>query len=374
MSGLIDNDFWKRNEAWYVPGKSNWATGGDATKAMPTGPTQYNWAQDNLASINDTAQGRQAPQAQAARLGQAVQLDGGPQDQSRQGMMDTTGRLGAIASGQQAGAGELAVNRQVGQANAAQVSAARMARGANAALAQRNMARGIADTGFAGAGQAAQAQMQDQQGANQQLGQLYGTMRGQDIDFAGQNAQLGQQAMLQQGQFDQQANIENMRAKLAQQGMNDQQQIAALGQMLGWDQTKIQAEQEKAKVGMTDKGALGGIFQGLGGLMAASDERLKTDVRDAGRDADDLMGKLKPKAYRYKDEATYGEGPRLGIMAQDLAKSKAGAATVGKLPDGEHLGFDVNKGISAALASVARLHERLEKVESLGSRAKAKAA
>ncbi len=252
---------------WYDPTTWNW-TGGKAGSGI-TAPRQYDWTTESLGDIAAGAQGRQAPQAQAARLGQAAQLEGGPQGQARQGMMDTTGRLGAIAAGTQAGAGELAVNRQVGQANAAQVSAARMARGANAALAQRNMARGIADTGFAGAGQAAQAQMQDQQGANAQLGQMFGTMRGQDIDFAGQNAQLGQQAMLQQGQFDQAANIENMRAKLAQQGMNDQQQIAALGQMLGWDQLRMQQELAKAQANAADKGILGTAAQ-LGGTALAS--------------------------------------------------------------------------------------------------------
>ena len=48
-------------------------------------------------------------------------------------------------------------------------------------------------------------------------------------------------------------------------------------------------------------------------------------------------------------------------MAQDMAKSKMGARIVSKEPEG--LMLDVNKALSAALASSARLNERLSKLE-----------
>jgi endoglucanase Acf2 len=83
---------------------------------------------------------------------------------------------------------------------------------------------------LAAAGQAAAAQMQDQQAANAQLGSIYGQMYGQDANVAQQNAQLGQQMSLA-----------NLQAELAQRGMNDQQQLAALSQMLGWDQAQVAA-------------------------------------------------------------------------------------------------------------------------------------
>jgi len=269
----------------------------------------------------------------------------GAQDQSRQGMMDLTNRLGAVASGQQAGAGELGVNRQVSLANAAQVSAARNARGANAALAARGAARNQADIGLAGAGQAAAAQMQDQQAANAQLGQTFGQMRQGDLEMA--------QA--------------NQRAQLAQTGMNDQQQIAALGQQLGWDQARINAELEKARIKSGSKGGMmSGLIQAGGTALAAyaaSDERLKSDIADGGAEADEMMSSLRPRSYRYTDGAKWGEGRRLGIMAQDLARSKMGAQTLVTVDDKKHLGFDIGKAASAALASVARLDERLRKVE-----------
>lgn len=337
------------SEVARLPGVKNLIFGGDATKGISTKPQNYDAATAQLGQIASAAGGRAAPQAAG------TQLDGVPQGQARQGLMDLTGRLGAVASGQQAGAGELAVNRQIGQASAAQASAARAARGANAALAARNAARNQADIGLAGAGQAAAAQMQDQQSANAQLGQTFGQMRQGDIDFAGQNAQLGQQAQL-----------ENMRARLAQTGMNDQQQIAALGQQLGWDQARINAELQRAAIAAGDKGILPGLLQAgaqAGATFAASDERLKKDIRDGGNDADEMMRQLRPRSYRYKDEGKWGAGERLGIMAQDLKRSKMGALTMTPVDDEGHMGFDLGKAASAALASVARLDERLRKVE-----------
>lgn len=247
----------------------NLIVGGDAAKGIDTQPGHYTDATAQLGQMATNAQGRAAPVAQAAQLGAPYQLATGQIDQSRGGMMGVANRLGAIAGGQQAGAGELAVNRQLGQATAAQMSAARMAHGANAALAYRNAARNTADMGLQGAGMAAQAQMQDQASANQQLGGLYGSMYGQDASVAAQNAQLGQQALLQQGAFQQQTNLANQGAQLSQQQMNDAYQIQALGQQLGWDQARIQAELAKAGIASNDKGILPGLIQ-AGGQMAAA--------------------------------------------------------------------------------------------------------
>lgn len=341
----------------------NFLFGGDATKGLETRPGQYGQATGLLGDAARNAQGRVAPQVQAQQLGSAAQLAGGPQDQARLGLQGVAGRLGGIAAGQQVGAGEMAVNRQITAAQAAQQAQARSARGANAALAARNAARNTADLGVMGAGQAAQAQLQDQQAANAQLGQIYGSMRGQDIDLASQNAQLAQQQMLQQGQLGQQAGLANQSAQLQQQQLNDARQLAALGQMLGWDQATFNNELAKRGLAAQDKGMAGDLLQAGGTILASkSDRRLKTAIKDAEDEADELMGSLRAYSYRYKDAAD-GKGRRLGIMAQDLQKSKLGNSTVVKVDDKDHLGFDIGKAASAALASVARLHERLRKIE-----------
>ena len=221
--------FLDRNRAWFVPGESEWLTGGGATKNMQTEPMSAGVQRPYLGSMLD----RQAPMMDAT---QSNQVRG-----QQQGL---AGMLQGIAGGTQAGAGEMAVNRQVGQAQAAQSAQAAMSRGANAGMANRQAARSTADIGVAGAGQAAQAQMQDQTNAMGQLGGVLQGMRGADIGVAGanQNAQMNQQ----------------------------QVQLAALAQMLGIDQAQMQAMIEKQKVSMADKGALGGMLMGAGTLMAGS--------------------------------------------------------------------------------------------------------
>lgn len=267
-------------------GLKNYIVGGDATKGIDATPGHYDQATTQLGQIAQNAAGRAAPQAGVTQagytqLGTPSQLATNQINQSRGGMMDLASRLGGVATGQQAGAGELAVNRQLGQANAAQQAMAHMARGPGSALAYRTAARNTMDNGLAGAGMAAQAQMADQQAANQQLGQAYGTLLGSDVTQAGQNAQLSQQAMLQQGAMDQQTTlanaqagnataIANLQAQLAQTGMNDAQQINALGQMLGWDQAKIQAELQKAQIAAGDKGILPGLLAGGAQVAAAA--------------------------------------------------------------------------------------------------------
>lgn len=266
-------------------GAKEWLLGGGATKGIASQPVNYDPVTDRLGKIADGSQARVAPAATAVQagrtqLGAPVQLATGQIDQSRGGMLGVAGQLGGIASGQQLGAGQLAVNRQVGAANAAQQAFARMARGPTSALAARNAARNTADIGLAGAGMAAEAQRADQQAALSQLGGLYGNMYGQDAGVAAQNAQLGQQAMLQQGAMDQQTTLANaqagntvalanLQAQLAQTGMNDAQQLAALGQILGWDQATLQAQLAKAQIAAGDKGMLPGLLQ-LGGQLGAA--------------------------------------------------------------------------------------------------------
>jgi Chaperone of endosialidase len=332
------------NPDWSLHGAHNWFVGGDATKDIPKQLSGFDQAQASLQGLS---------QQQAPQIG-GTQLAGDQTGQSRGGLMGTADSLGRIASGQQAGAGELAVNRQMGAANAQQASLARQAHGTNSALAYRNAARMTADQGLQGAGAAAQAQMQDQQAANALRGQLYGQAYNQDATVAQQNAQLGQQAQL----ANQQATLQNRAL-----------QTQALGQQLGWSQAQIDEQIKRGAIESADKGIVGGLFGGVGGALSSiSDERTKTDVRDGDEDADELMANLKPKTYRYLDKHAkkWGEGERLGIMAQDLARSKMGAKAIVVADDDGHLGFDLGKATSAALASVARLDKRLRALEGKG--------
>jgi hypothetical protein len=299
----------------------NFLFGGKATKGMASGPQSADYQHGYLQQFNN----RQAPA-----------MDAGQADQTRGQQGQLANMLFQQARGQTPGAGELAVQRQAGNAMAQQTSAAQMARGANAALAARNAARTTADIGANAAGQASIAQMQDQQAATHQLGGLLGNMRGQDIGVA----QGNQQAQMQQQQL----------------------QLQSLAQMLGVDVATLQQDLAKRGLAAQDKGMLPSLLQ-IGGQMgaaAASDRNLKTGIVDADEQVDEMLAKLSPKAYSYKDEK-HGVGPRVGIMAQDLERSSLGRDIVDDTTEGKMI--DVNKALSLALAAVARLDKRVRELE-----------
>lgn len=246
-------------------------------------------------------------------------------------------QLQGIASGNQQGAGELAVQRQVGNALAAQQAGARMARGPMAGLAARGAANQSAAIGLSGAGMGQQAALQDQSTAQGLLAQIGAQGRQGDLG-------VGQ---LQQNQTQ----------------LNDQYLLGLLSQQTGLSIAELQARSQHAAA-MAGRPSTAGLLLGgagqIGAAAAMSDERLKTEISDAHEDIDQMLDALRPKNYRYKDPK-HGEGPRAGIMAQDMLRSKAGARVVRQLPEG--LALDVNAALSAALASSARLNERLRKLE-----------
>lgn len=325
---------------------------------------------------------QQAPQMQAAWAGPAAQAQGAQlnlgSDPFRQGQMQQIGQLQGIASGQQQGAGELAAQRQIQQALAAQQAQARMARGSNAALAYRNAANQSAALGISGVGMGQQAALQDQQNAHNMLTGALGQGRGMDVNVAGQNAGFQQQAGLQNAGFQQQTGLANAgfqqsanqaNANLQQQGqqMNGQNYLGLLGHLGNMDANQLAAQQaaaqNKGMMGplLSAGGQVAGAAMSTGGAAAlASDERLKTDVSGADREIDDMLDKLSPKSGRYKDEK-HGKGEWNWVMAQDMERSSAGKRVVIDTPEGKML--DVNKALSTALASTARLNARLRAVE-----------
>lgn len=268
---------------------------------------------------------------------QAAQVDPSQQAAFRQMQLQQAQNLQRIASGQAQGAGEIAAQRQMQNAMAAQQAMARMQRGGNAGLAYRNAAVNTANLGINTAGQSQQAALQDQTNAQNALMQSLNQGRTGDIGMATTNAQLAQN----------------------QYGQN-------LGALTNLNGQQLQAQNQAMQAALGQQGIAGGLLNTAGTITAAalSDENAKTDIRDASRDIDSMLDSLVAKTYRYKNEAKHGAGERAGIMVQDLARSKAGAALIVPTPDGP--GFDVGKAVSAALASTARLNARLRELEKRG--------
>lgn len=89
-------------------------------------------------------------------------------------------------------------------------------------------------------------------------------------------------------------------------------------------------------------------------------ERAKKNIKEVkGNWVEDFLNKLSPKTFEYK-EKKHGEGPRAGVMAQDLLKSDLGKETVTQTDDGM-LGVDVHKLIGVQLAALKHLSDKIDK-------------
>lgn len=106
------------------------------------------------------------------------------------------------------------------------------------------------------------------------------------------------------------------------------------------------------------KGGGGGMMKGAGAAM--SDERAKQSVQPSTSPVSDLAASLQPVAFDYQP----GAGPpgrRVGVLAQDLERTPAGAALVTDTPQGKMV--DTDQAALAGLAVSADQEQRLRKLE-----------
>ena len=107
-----------------------------------------------------------------------------------------------------------------------------------------------------------------------------------------------------------------------------------------------------------DAQLFGGIIE-AGATAYASDKRVKKDISHL--DSAEFLKHLKGYSYEYKDPKKYGEGDQVGVMAQDLLKTKLKGAVI-KDEDGT-LRIDYSKLSGPILALLADMNKRLEEVE-----------
>jgi len=110
------------------------------------------------------------------------------------------------------------------------------------------------------------------------------------------------------------------------------------------------------KIATVAGGLLGGLF---------SDEEVKENKKELSDDEfDAILAKVVPTSFTYKrsvQEVGAPGGPVVGVMAQDLEKSPAGAAMVGQTPAGKVI--DKDKALSLALAGLASMSKRIRTLE-----------
>lgn len=240
-------------------------------------------------------------------------------DESQQGVR----ALGGEASAERQALRDLAagknsvVTEQLRQANqqliAGQNSIAAGAAPRDQAMSARTAAIQSGRIGSGMAGQAATAQLQEQQNARSALRDMIMQQREQDL-----RAALGSRQTAVQG--------------------------------YGGNAPPAPEKSWMEKYGPAAMGAAGMIF---------SDERLKEDIEDGDKDADRALAGLRAVRFKYKDQR-HGAGPRVGILAQDLERAGLKHAVIetpeGKAIHGGHLA-------ASNTAMLARLGARISKLE-----------
>jgi hypothetical protein len=156
--------------------------------------------------------------------------------------------------------------------------------------------------------------------------------------------------------YDQQDRSYNRLAGLAGVGQTTSGQLMGAGQNMANQvgQAHMGMGNAAAAAHMNQYNTMAGLAgQAAGGIGAVfSDERLKTDFEDVSKaDIDEVKSVLRAKLFKYSDEA-YGQGDWVGVMAQDLEKSKLGRMIVFEDEQG-HKKIDTNKAVSFLLAAMA---------------------
>jgi len=97
------------------------------------------------------------------------------------------------------------------------------------------------------------------------------------------------------------------------------------------------------------------------GISAFSDKNVKKDIDNPStKDIREMLDKIEAFTYKYKN-SEHGEGKQMGVMAQDLEKSKLGKEFVKDTEQGKVV--DYGKMASTMAASLADISKRLDKVE-----------
>lgn len=276
---------------------------------------------------------------------------------------------------------------------AAQKAMAAGARPANAAMSARTAMRNAAQLGSALSGQQALAGIAERNAATQSLANMYGQMRGQDLQAA-----LGSR----QSQLAGLGNIEDARTRrflALTQTPTEGEQLLSVGQDIGKLAVAASDRERKTDVrpgggrtfldaisasGTVSPGGAAGVFGALGDIAQGQQGPAIGISRSSGTGAGNwaaanrataqpagqpgmgraLLDSLSDSTYRYRDPSAPGAAPgrQLGIMAQDLERSPLGAGAVMDSPNGKMV--DTTRLAHALAAGAANLNERLAALES----------
>lgn len=324
-------------------------------------------------SMSELAPDQQSVDAQRSALGKLQELaDKGFTEEDRAASRQLSRSVGADEQArQQSILGEMAAR---GQASGGQELAARLSSSQGAAARQAQSADQLAID-----------QANARKAALSQLGSQASQFRGQQFQEQSSQAQardtINQFNAMQRAQANQ-YNLGNQQS-IANQGVATRNQDQAYNKGLVQQQFQNQLskasgqqaasnnlaqnyqQQANAQAQASQAQAQGTRDLIMGGAtLAMSDVRVKENIQPASTQQGDLkemLDKITPAQYDYKNEVG-GEPNQVGVMAQDLEKSKIGQQFVQEADDGTKM-VDYGKMSPMFLAAIKDLTDRLDKMD-----------
>lgn len=132
---------------------------------------------------------------------------------------------------------------------------------------------------------------------------------------------------------------------------------------LGFAQLEAQGEVNWAQMGANFLMGVGSGAASAGMTALLSDRRTKTDIREGApeEELEELLSVARPHVYRYTGERGKA-GDNLGIMGQDLRRTRLGRSMVDSTSDGTLI-VDGGKLAGAAFAAASAIHDKLKALE-----------
>jgi hypothetical protein len=347
---------------------------------------------DMLEAERKALAGRKAPTSSAASSGAAsaagTTIDVAQEQEMRAKQMAAAARLDAAAEGR--GPSIAGSQLQAGieaSLKAQQAASATNAPRMGAALAMRNYQQGAAAQQQGAALGAAQIKAQEAQAAQAQYAQMVAAMRGQDQSIAAQQAGLTQQTSLANAGYQQQTNLANagfqqqtslanQQASLAHdanadaaaarwramQMAKDEDDRAAAQAYYGiLDQGRADSRARKEASAARDQQMVADTAKVAAMAFAASDERVKTDIKPGGEKVEQFLRAVGAHDYEYKnpDAPLAGRGRFVSPMAQEIEKTEIGRSAVITEPGGRKI-VDYGKLLGAITSSVAHVNRKVD--------------
>ncbi|WP_394825027.1 tail fiber domain-containing protein [Pendulispora albinea] len=292
----------------------------------------------------------------AEQYGQAMQQAQQARAQQMQGLQYLQNQI--AGTGPSVAQQQMLQGLTAAQQQQASIAASARGGGANLAAAQAASANAAAGLQQNAVQQGALLRAQEQLAAMGQYGQLAGALRGGDYQAAQLQAAQQEAAAGQQSEYERmQQQLYTMQHGLMQAG--EEQNLTREAAERGWTLANRQQSHEETKTWL---GTAASVAGSVLGALIKSDARAKKEIRTADAEIDDALSRMRPYSFQYK-EGHGDAGPQIGILAQELERSRAGRRVVVHEPGSGLRMLSVPKATGFTLAAVARLGERISELE-----------